>query len=111
MSQDRIALFEAMAADQPENEMVWYGLANEYIKAENWPKAAETLERVISIKPDYTAAYQLLGTAHERAGKPNEAREAWTKGIEVADRTGAWKARSHMEGLMQQIKPDTGFCE
>jgi hypothetical protein len=32
MTQSRIDAFTAMLKDQPDNEMIWYGLANEYMK-------------------------------------------------------------------------------
>ena len=112
MSQSRIDAFTAMAKDQPDNEMIWYGLANEYTKLERWDEAVEALRNVIRIKPDYTAAYQLLGTQLMNLGRREEARRVWTEGIEAANRTGAWKARQHMEGLLagSESEADPGFC-
>jgi len=114
MSQERIEAFRAMAEEQPEQEMVWYGLANEYVKLERWDEAADALGRVLKLNADFTAAYQMLGTALLNAGQRAEARRAWTEGIEVANRTGAWKARQHMEGLMAGSEATTAggeFCE
>ncbi len=102
-----------MAREQPDDAMIHYGLASEYTKLERWPDAARTLRNVLRINPDYTAAYQMLGTALMNAGQPDEARHAWTNGIEAATRTGAWKARQHMEGLLAGMKTDadaSGFC-
>lgn len=112
MSQSRIDAFTAMVKDQPDNEMIWYGLANEYTKLAAWPQAAEALRNVLRIKPDYTSAYQMLGTALANSGELAEAQRVWTEGIAVADRTGAWKARQHMEGLLAGAAPEaeTGFC-
>lgn len=100
MSEERIKVFEAMAESQPGEVMVWYGLANEYAKLERWREAADALRRVVELNADYTSAYQLLGTAHAQLGEPDEARRAWERGVEVAARTGAWKARQHMERLL-----------
>jgi predicted Zn-dependent protease len=102
-----------MARAQPDNEMVWYGLANEYFKLERWSEAADALRQVVRVKPDYTAAYQMLGTALLKQGAKEEARRAWAEGIEVATRTGAWKARQHMEGLLagSNAEPEPGFCK
>jgi predicted Zn-dependent protease len=102
MSQSRIEVFEAMLRDQPEEAMVWYGLASEYLKLERWADAADALANVVRINPDYTAAYQMLGAALMSEGKSDEACRAWTEGVEVATRTGAWKARQHMEGLLSE---------
>lgn len=110
-----------MLKDQPDNEMIWYGLANEFTKLEKWAEAINAFRNVIRIKPDYTAAYQMLGSALTSAGNREEARQVWTEGIEVAGRTGAWKARQHMEGLLAQMLGqmlagaesgvETGFCK
>ncbi len=107
MSQQRIDAFVLMAKDQPDNEMIWYGLANEYSKIESWKEAADASRQVIRLKKDYTAAYQLLGTALAQQGELGEARRVWTEGIEVAARTGAWKARQHMEGLLSGAQDET----
>jgi predicted Zn-dependent protease len=113
MSQSRIELFKTMARDQPEDVMIWYGLASEYAKLEQWGEAAGALRNVLRLNPDYTAAYQMLGTALLNQGEKEEARRAWTDGIEAATRTGAWKARQHMEGLLAGTSDEagSGFCE
>jgi hypothetical protein len=36
-------------------------------------------------------------------GQREAARVAWTQGVEVAARTGAWKARDHMERLLTGV--------
>jgi predicted Zn-dependent protease len=104
VSEERINALAAMAEAQPEEPMVWYGLANEYVKLERWREAADALRRVVQLNADYTSAYQMLGTALMNLGEREEARRAWTDGIEVANRTGAWKARQHMEGLLAGTK-------
>ena len=113
MSQARIEAFEAMLKDSPGEVMVWYGLGNEYLKLQRWTEAAEALRNVVRLNPDYTAAYQMLGSALAAAGKPQEARAAWTTGVEAANRTGAWKARQHMERLVAELGDPAppSFCE
>ena len=112
MSQSRIEAFEAMLKDQPDEVMIWYGLGNEYFKLERWADAANALRQVVRLNPDYTAAYQMLGSALAGAGANDEARAAWTEGISAATRTGAWKARQHMERLLAESGEAGGpdFC-
>lgn len=100
MAQSRIDIFVEMVKQQPDDAMIWYGLASEYVKAERWSEAADALCNVVRLNPDYTAAFQMLGTTLMNQGQSEEARSIWTQGIEVANRTGAWKARQHMEGLL-----------
>jgi predicted Zn-dependent protease len=114
LSQSRLDIFAEMVKQQPGDAMIWYGLASEYFKSESWSEAADALERVVQLNPDYTAAYQMLGTALLNQGKREDARRAWEKGIEAANRTGAWKARQHMEGLLAGFDAEqasSGFCE
>jgi tetratricopeptide (TPR) repeat protein len=114
--QSRIDIFAEMVKQQPADAMIWYGLASEYVKVERWIEAADALRKVVELNPDYTAAYQMLGTALLSQGAAEDARRAWKKGIEAADRTGAWKARQHMEGLLKGTQTQTdaaaaNFCE
>ena len=114
MAQSRIDIFAEMVRQQPDDAMIWYGLGSEYMKAERWSEAASALQNVVKLNPDYTAAYQMLGTALASVGQREEASHVWTKGVEVARRTGAWKAQQHMEGLLSSMKaaaPDSEFCE
>lgn len=114
MSQQRIDALLAMAEAEPAEVMVWYGLANEYVKLARWAEASAALRRVVSLNPDYTSAYQMLGTSLMNLGEREEARRAWTEGIAVAARTGAWKARQHMEGLLAGAVEDdaaSGLCK
>jgi predicted Zn-dependent protease len=110
MSATRIASFELMASQQPENAMVWYGLANEYSKIDRWQDAATALEKVIELNPDYTSAWQMLGSAYSSLNEKEKARDIWTKGLETADRTGAWKAREHIRRLLDGLESADQFC-
>ena len=114
MAQSRIDIFAEMVKQQPLDAMIWYGLASEYSKAERWSEASEAFQSVVRINPDYTAAYQMLGTALMSQGKKEEARRAWAEGIEAAKRTGAWKAQQHMERLlatMSEAATGPEFCD
>ena len=103
MAQTKIEIFTAMLAEQPENAMIWYGLASEQSKLENWSAAANSLRQVVSLNADYTAAYQMLGTVLANAGDLAGAHQDWREGIEAADRTGAWKAGQHMRSLLAGV--------
>ena len=103
MVQSKIEIFTAMLAEQPENAMIWYGLAGEQYKLEKWADAAKSLRQVVSLNTDYTAAYQMLGTVLAYTGDVAGAQQAWTDGIEAADRTGAWKAKQHMGALLAGV--------
>jgi Flp pilus assembly protein TadD len=111
MSEDRLKALLAIAEAQPEEVMIWYGLANEYVKLERWQEAVDALRRTLALNPDYTSAYQMLGTALMNLDQRDEARLIWSQGVEVAARTGAWKARAHMEGLLADVGEGSGLCK
>jgi Flp pilus assembly protein TadD len=92
--------------------MIWYGLASEQYKLENWAEAARSLRQVVGLNPDYTAAYQMLGTVLAKEGDVAGAQKAWRDGIEAAGRTGAWKAGQHMQALLAGLAGENndGLC-
>jgi predicted Zn-dependent protease len=110
MVQSKIEIFTAMLAGQPENAMIWYGLASEQVKLEKWTEAAKSLLQVVNLNPDYTAAYQMLGTVLAKMDDLDGAQQAWRDGIEAAGRTGAWKAGQHMQALLSSIVGSKGLC-
>ena len=81
---NRIEFFEQMIAADPENTMVLFGLANEYLKNGEIDKGIKTLETYIEKADDEGAAFGMLSKAYEDTGEPAKARETLEKGIEVA---------------------------
>ena len=108
MAEDRLKALLTIAEAQPEEVMIWYGLANEYAKLERWQEAVDALRRTVALNPGYSSAYQMLGTALMNLDQRAEARLAWTEGVEVASRNGAWNARQHMERLLADAADPVG---
>ena len=74
-----------MLESDPENTMVRFGLANEYLKAEQYEEAVAALRDYLERADDEGAAYGMLARAYEKIGKRDEARQAFQRGIEVAE--------------------------
>ena len=85
---NRIELFEQMLATDPGNTSVLFGLAKEYEKAGRDQELIETLNRYLEIVDDEGNAFGMLAGACERLGKRDQAREAYERGIETAQRHG-----------------------
>ncbi len=81
---DRTEVFKQMLEAEPENTMVLFGLANEYLKAENYADGIETLEKYLKFETDEGAAYGMLAKAYEATGESEKAKAALEKGIEVS---------------------------
>ena len=84
MTISRIEIFKQMLESDPENTMVRFGLANEYLKAEQYEEAVAALKDYLERADDEGAAYGMLARAYEEVGKRDEARRAYERGIEVA---------------------------
>ena len=86
--EDRINYFERMLADNPDNPTGLLALANEYQKAERYEDEAAVLERYVASHEDEGNAYGRLGDVLSRLGRKDEARAAYEKGIQQAERFG-----------------------
>ncbi len=84
----RIDTFKQMLEADPENTMVRFGLANEYLKAEQYEEAVDALNDYLQRADDEGAAYGMLARALEKTGKREEARAAYERGIKAAESHG-----------------------
>ncbi|HUK90019.1 MAG TPA: tetratricopeptide repeat protein, partial [Blastocatellia bacterium] len=78
--------FRAMVQSDPTNALARYGLANELVKVENYEEAVGALHEYLSMHEDEGAAYRLLAYANEKLKKYEDARQAYKKGIEAANK-------------------------
>ena len=85
MAASRIETFRQMLASDPENNLVRFGLANEYLKEERYEEAIAALNDYLQRADDEGAAFGMLARALERVGRRDEAREAYQRGIEAAE--------------------------
>lgn len=85
---DRIETFKNMLVADPENAMVLFGLANEYLKTENYREAARTLEEYLEKADDEGAAYGMLARAYEKLGESEKAKNALEQGIKASEKHG-----------------------
>ena len=88
MSTSRIDTFRQMLESDPENTVVRFGLANEYLKAEQYEEAINALRDYLARADDEGAAYGMLARALEKVGRREEARQSYERGIEVAQAHG-----------------------
>jgi predicted Zn-dependent protease len=85
MDDSRIETFAKMLESEPENNLVRFGLANEYLKAERYEDAINALNEYLQRADDEGAAFGMLARAYEKVGMTDAAREAYQRGIEAAE--------------------------
>lgn len=75
-----------MLEKHPEDPRLRFGLALEFEKLERWQEAADQLKRYLELTEDEGNAWGRLGYALRRLGRDDEARDAYRRGIEAAQR-------------------------
>jgi Flp pilus assembly protein TadD len=82
----RIQSLLALLEDRPDDPRLRFGLALEYEKEGCWEDVVEQLELYLQAADDEGNAWGRLGAALHRLGREDEARDAYRKGIEAANR-------------------------
>jgi Fe-S cluster biosynthesis and repair protein YggX len=100
---ERIAQFEKMSVEDPDNDMAHFSLGNAYLQAGRFDQAADSLRRAITINADLSKAYQLAGQALLEAGDEAQAVAVLESGFEVASRRGDVMPRDAIAGLLRSI--------
>lgn len=85
---DRLATMRAMAAKQPANPMVRFGLANELLKANLLDEAVTELAAYLASYDDEGNGWLRYADTLAALGRHDEARQAITSGIAAATRHG-----------------------
>lgn len=96
--------FEAMLANGEDNALLRYSLGNEYLKRQNFTQACAHFEQAVAQNPDYSAAWKLYGKALTAAQQSEEAMAAYSRGIEVAERTGDKQAAKEMQVFLKRLQ-------
>ncbi len=96
--------FEKMLAGGQDNALLRYSLGTEYLKAGDARAAALHLQRAVQHDHDYSAAWKMLGKALTEAGDNAAAQEAYTSGIEVAERKGDKQAAKEMRVFLKRLQ-------
>lgn len=105
---DRLEALKAILKDNPSDALARYGLAMECIKAGQFEAAVAEFQALIAIKPDHAYACFHAGQTLEKLGRPEDARSAYRKGLEAAERKGDAHARSELEAAIGLLPPPPG---
>ncbi|HEU4682017.1 MAG TPA: tetratricopeptide repeat protein, partial [Gemmatimonadales bacterium] len=78
------ACFRRALEFQPDNAKTHYYLGDVLNHLGDLPRARSALERAIEVNPDDPKAYHLLGRVLDRLNLPEEAREMYNRGRDLA---------------------------
>lgn len=105
MAAPLIERLETLLAAGKDNALLRFSLGSEYLKAGDAASACTHLARALEHDPDYSAAWKLYGKALTQAGRLDEARAAYGRGIEVAERKGDKQAAKEMRVFARRLEP------
>jgi tetratricopeptide (TPR) repeat protein len=100
MSTERLEILKSMLQARPEDKLARYGLATEYKNLGRFQEAVEEFQTLLAAHPDYAAGYFHGGQTLEKAGRLDEARSMYEKGIEVTSRSGDAHTRSELQAAL-----------
>jgi len=83
-----ISRFENMLKGGMDSPMLRLTLGTAFWQDKNLPKAIEHLSQAVSDKPDYSAAWKILGRAYLDDGQLEEAERAFESGLAAARENG-----------------------
>lgn len=87
-TRQRMEMFKQVLEIDAEDLLANYGLGSCYVALKQFEDAIPLLEKALVVKPTHTVAYVSLAEAFEGLRQYDKAREAYTKGIEIASKRG-----------------------
>jgi len=101
--QERIAQFQKMANDDPDNELGHYRLGQLYMEDNQHDEAVKSFRRTLELSPQFSKVYQLLGASLTKLGKRDEAIKTLREGFTIADDRGDQIPRDEMAKLLKEL--------
>lgn len=100
---NRLEMLEKAVARGGTDAFPLYGLALEHKRLGDGESASKCFARLIAEYPDYQATYLMAGRHWMATGALEQARDALTKGIELAQRTGAGQALDELRDALEEL--------
>jgi tetratricopeptide (TPR) repeat protein len=102
VSNPRLEILKQMVEQDPAGAFGRYGLAMEYVKAEDFESAMEHFRALLEHNPNYAAGYFHGGQTLEKMGRVEDAKALYQRGIEVTTASGDGHTRSELVVCVKQ---------
>jgi predicted Zn-dependent protease len=103
MPNPRIEPLKKVLAIDPNDDVAWFGLGKAYMDDGNFEEAAKALQRCITVKPSYSAAYFALAQSLHKLGRIDECRAVCANGIDVSTKNGDAMVTKNLEVLTSSL--------
>ena len=104
MTSPLIANLEKLLGTPRDGALLRYSLGSEYLKAGDAERGIEQLREALRRDPQYSAAWKVLGRALADAGRTDEARDAYARGIAAARARGDRQAEKEMSVFARRLE-------
>lgn len=94
---------KTLLGTERENSLLHHSIGNEYFKLQDFDHAETHFRQALSLDPQFSAAWKLLGKTLAAAGKPLEAVGVYNQGIGVAEKKGDIQAAREMKVFMKRL--------
>lgn len=103
MATNRLEILKQMVAQDSSNAFARYGLAMEYANSGALEDAVAEFRSLLAHDENYAAAYYHGGQALEKLGRLEEAKDLYSKGVEVSTRKGDLHTRAEIEAALNAL--------
>jgi Fe-S cluster biosynthesis and repair protein YggX len=100
---ERIAQFQKMAHDDPDNELGHYRLGQLLLEDRQYAQAIASFRRTLELSPQFSKVYQLLALALLHDNQKDEAVAVLRRGFDVADERGDNLPRDEMARMLVEL--------
>ncbi|MBT4863633.1 MAG: tetratricopeptide repeat protein [Planctomycetaceae bacterium] len=94
---------EELLQSDPDDVFLQYALALEFVSAGDADEGLSRLAKVNDQHPEYVAAYFQRGQVLAEQGRTDEARDALTRGMKVAQQVGDAHAEREMSEFLETL--------
>ncbi len=102
--------FEGMLEKGQDNVMLRFSLGNAYLKQKEFAIAATHFAKALEFDPNYSAAWKGYGKALAENQQIQEAIDAYTQGIAVAEKKGDIQAAKEMKVFLKRLQKVITDC-
>lgn len=103
MPNPRIERLKKLLAIDPNDDVAWFGLGKDYFDDGSYEEAANALRQCITVKPTYSAAYNILSQVLHKLGRLDECRTICDEGIVVSTKNGDAMVTKALEMLKSSL--------
>lgn len=103
MDTSRLEKLLAFIENEPNDELLKYALATEYLRLNDTDKALAYYEDLVKNHPNYTGTYYHLGKLYEALNRRDDAIATYEKGIEITRAKRDMHALSELQGVYNNL--------